>query len=62
MFLYRNSQRPGEAGLTVFADEVKAAAKKAHLENSGFLVIKIRKAPFAKALPIPATQSRRRRH
>jgi len=56
--LYRNPQQPDEAGLTV-VDEANAAAKKEHLENCGFLVLKIEKAPFAKALPIPATQSER---
>ena len=48
--------------MTVVADEATAAAMKEHLENCGFLVIKIESAPFAKAVPMPAIQSQQRGH
>jgi hypothetical protein len=48
--------------MTVVADEATAAAMKEHLENCGFLVIKIESAPFAKAVPTPAIQSQQRGH
>jgi hypothetical protein len=49
--LYRHPQRLDEAGMTVVADQEKAAAVKDQLEKRGFLVIEITQAPFAKAVP-----------
>ena len=45
---YRHPQRLDEAGMTVVADEAKAAAMKDQLEKRGFLVIEITQTPFAK--------------
>jgi hypothetical protein len=50
--LYRHPRRPDEAGMTVVADQTKAAAAKDQLEHRGYLVSKIVTATFAK--PIPA--------
>jgi hypothetical protein len=49
--LYRHPRRPDEAGMTVVANEVKAAAMKDQLELRGFCVIEIVIAPFAKVIP-----------
>jgi hypothetical protein len=49
--LYRNPRRPDEAGMTVVADQAKAAAVKDQLEDRGYLVIKIVTATFAKPAP-----------
>ncbi len=49
--LYRHPRRPDEAGMTVVANEAKAAAMKDQLENRGFLVIEVAITPFAKAVP-----------
>ena len=49
--LYRHPRRPDEAGVTVVANEAKAAAMKDQLELRGFLVIEIVIAPFAKLIP-----------
>jgi hypothetical protein len=49
--LYRHPQRPDEAGMTVVANQAKAAAMKDQLEHRGYLVIKIATATFAKAVP-----------
>src|SRR5665213_1724420 len=49
--LYRHPRRPDEAGMTVVADQAKAAAMKTQLEHSGYLVIKIVSATFAKTVP-----------
>jgi hypothetical protein len=49
--LYRHPRRPNEAGMTVVADQFKAAAMKAQLEQRGYLVVKIVTAAFAKAIP-----------
>lgn len=49
--LYRHVLRPDEAGMTIVADQAKAAATKAQLERRGYLVIKILTATFAKAMP-----------
>ena len=48
--LYRHPRRPEEAGMTVVADQSRAAAAKDQLEHRGYLVIKIVPAPFAKAM------------
>ena len=50
--LYRHPGRPDEAGMTVVADQAKAAAMKDQLERRGYLIIKIATAIFAK--PVPA--------
>jgi len=47
--LYRNPQRPDEAGLVVVPDRAKASEIKDQLENRGFVIIEIATAPFAKA-------------
>ena len=47
--LYRNPQRPDEAGMVVVQDRAKAAEVKDQLENRGFLIIKIAAARFARA-------------
>ena len=49
--LYRHPRRPDEAGMTVVADQAKAAAVKDQLEDRGYLVIKIVTATFAKLIP-----------
>jgi hypothetical protein len=49
--LYRHPRRPDEAGMTVVADQAKAAAVKDQLEDRGYLVIKIVTATFAKPMP-----------
>jgi hypothetical protein len=49
--LYRHPRRPEEAGMTVVANQDKAAAMKDQLEHSGYLVIKIVTTNFAKAIP-----------
>jgi hypothetical protein len=49
--LYRHPRRPDEAGMTVVADQAKAAAMKAQLERRGYLILKIMTATFAKAIP-----------
>ena len=49
--LYRHPRRPDEAGMTVVADESKAAAMKDQLEHRGYQVIKMVKATFARAVP-----------
>lgn len=46
--LYRHPRRPGEAGLTVVADQAKAAAAKLQLEHGGYLIIKIVAETFGK--------------
>ena len=46
--LYRHPGRPDEAGMTVVADQAKAAAVKDQLERRGYLIIKIATAIFAK--------------
>jgi hypothetical protein len=48
--------------MIVVADEATAAAMKEHLENHGFLVIKIESVPFAQAVPMPPIQSQQRGH
>lgn len=48
--LYRNPRRLDEAGMTVVADQAKAAAMKDQLEHRGYLVVKIVTATFAKTL------------
>jgi hypothetical protein len=50
--LYRHPRRPDEAGMTVVADQAKAAVAKDQLEDRGYLVVKIATATFAK--PVPA--------
>jgi hypothetical protein len=50
--LYRNPRRPDEAGMTVVADQVKAAAMRIQLELRGFQVIKIVPAAYAKTVPV----------
>ena len=50
--LYRHPRRPDEAGMTVVADQAKAAAAKDQLEDRGYLVVKIKTTTFAK--PVPA--------
>jgi hypothetical protein len=47
--LYRHPQRPGEAGMVVVPDWVKAAEMREQLEDRGFLIVQIAPAPFAKA-------------
>jgi hypothetical protein len=49
--LYRHVLRPDEAGMTIVADQAKAAATKVQLERRGYQVIKILTATFAKAMP-----------
>jgi hypothetical protein len=49
--LYRHPRRPDEAGMTVVADQVKAAAMKDQLEHRGYLVLKIVTATFPKTIP-----------
>ena len=49
--LYRHPRRPDEAGMTVVADQAKAAAVKDQLEDRGYLVVKIATATFAKSAP-----------
>jgi hypothetical protein len=61
MALYRNPERPDEAGMTVVADEANATAVKGQLENRGFLVLKIEIAPFAKTTPMLTMQPQPRR-
>ena len=48
--LYRHPRRPDEAGMTVVADQAKAAAMKNQLELGGFQVIEIAIAPFANVI------------
>ena len=50
--LYRHPQRPDEAGMTLVADQAKAAAMQDQLERRGFRVIAIVTAPFAKVTPV----------
>ncbi len=47
---YRNPRRPDEAGISVVADQAKAAAMKDQLEHRGYLVITIVPATFVKAM------------
>jgi hypothetical protein len=49
--LYRHPRRPDEAGMTVVADQAKAAAMKDQLELRGFRVIEIATAPFSVVKP-----------
>ena len=51
--LYRNPQRPGEAGMKLVPDQSQRAAEKELLEGLGFTVIQITPAPFAQT-PHPA--------
>ena len=44
--LYRNPQRPGEAGMTMIAGREEAAASIARLEKRGFVVEKITLRPL----------------
>jgi len=46
--LYRHPRRPDEAGMTVVADQAKAAAAKDQLETRGYLIVKIVTATFTK--------------
>ena len=48
--LYRNPQRPGEAGIKLVPDRSQRAAEKKTLEKLGFTVVETSSAPFAKAL------------
>jgi hypothetical protein len=57
--LYRNPQRPGEAGMKLVPDQSQRAAEKEILEGLGFTVIEITPAPFAQA-PSPAGQAHKR--
>ncbi len=45
--LYRNPQRPGEAGMKLVPDQSRRAAEKKTLEGLGFTIIEITLAPFA---------------
>jgi hypothetical protein len=47
--LYRHPRRPDEAGMTVVADQAKAAVATGELEHRGYLVLKVVTATFAKA-------------
>jgi hypothetical protein len=49
--LYRHVQRPDEAGMTIVADQVKAAVMKDQLERCGYQVIKVLTTTFPKAIP-----------
>jgi len=56
--LYRNPQRPGEAGLKLGPDQAKRAAEKEILEGLGFTVVEITPASFAEAQHPTGTLSR----
>jgi hypothetical protein len=45
--LYRNSQRPGEAGVKFIPDQSQRAAEKEILEGLGFTVIEMTPVPFS---------------
>jgi len=45
--LYRNPQRPDEAGMTMIAGQANAEAMIERLEQQGFLVEKVTFGPFA---------------
>jgi len=53
--LYRNTRRPGEAGMKLIPDQSQRAAEKEILERLGFTIIEITPAPFAQA-PHPLRQ------
>lgn len=46
--LYRNALKPGEAGMKLVPDQLRAAEMK-RLEGLGFIVIEITSAPVARA-------------
>jgi len=50
--LYRHPRRPDEAGMTVVADQAKAAAMRTQLERRGFQVIKIVPAVYTKTVAV----------
>jgi hypothetical protein len=45
--LYRNPQRPGEAGVKLVPDQSQRAAEKEILEGLGFTVIEMTPVPFS---------------
>jgi hypothetical protein len=49
VILYRNPQRPDEAGMTMITDREQAEKIIERLERQGFLVEKITYAPLAKS-------------
>jgi hypothetical protein len=46
--LYRNSRRPGEAGMKLIPDQSQREAEKKILEGLGFTVIEITSAPLTR--------------
>ena len=50
--LYRHPRRSDEAGMTVVADQAKAAAMRAQLERRGFQVIKIVPTVYTETVPV----------
>lgn len=49
--LYHNPERPGEAGMTLIVDQVRAAAIIDQLERRGLVVDKITYGRYGKVLP-----------